>query len=230
MNGVEMRLTRRAFLKLAGSGTLFYGFVLLTGCQHKSAPEPPPIISREEWHAVPPQIAESIEGPYDATTNPGGWYVYAKPLEQVLTTIVVHHTALPLSDGPFEIQKKHMHDKGYADIGYHFVIDPDGKIYAGRDLSARGAHTGGHNTGTIGISLMGNFEETEPLEAQLTSLKRLSGYLRDAYKLTHIAGHRDFQPGVTVCPGVHLESCLPQLAIELHLKFGVEGYIGPPTP
>jgi hypothetical protein len=35
--------------------------------------------------------------------------------------------------------------KGYADIGYHIVIDSFGVLYEGRVLNARGAHTGGHN-------------------------------------------------------------------------------------
>lgn len=61
-------------------------------------------------------------------------------------------------------------------------------------------------------------------------LRELSGCLRDVYRLTHIAGHRDFQPGVTVCPGLHLEALLPELAVELGLEFGVGGYVGTPDP
>lgn len=91
----------------------------------------------------------------------------------------------------------------------------------------RGAHTGGHNTGTVGIVLLGNFQIDEPTEAQLASLRTLSGCLIDAYAITHIAGHRDFQPGITDCPGDNLEALLPDLATELGLEFGTEGYAGP---
>ena len=51
--------------------------------------------------------------------------------------------------------------------------------------------------------------------------------LIDAYAITHLAGHRDFQPGVTLCPGDNLEVLLPDLAAELGIAFGTEGYVGP---
>ena len=153
--------------------------------------------------------------------------MYEKPLAQALNTVVVHHSALPLSDGPLEIQYKHTHTKGYADIAYQFVIDQTGQIYEGRSLNVRGAHTGGHNTSTVGIVLLGNFMTGEPTEAQMASLRTLSACLIDAYDITHIAGHRDFQPGITDCPGDNLERLLPSLAVELGIKFGTEGYTGP---
>ncbi len=188
------------------------------------------IIPRAQWGAVEPDLNAPVEhGLYDAQTNPDGWMVYSQPLSQVLTTIVVHHSALPLTDGSLQIQQKHMRDKGYADIGYHFVIDDAGRIYEGRKLNVRGAHTGGHNTGTVGIVLMGNFEEAQPTAAQLSSLKLLVASLVSEYGIKYLAGHRDFQPDKTVCPGRNLEAFLPGLASELELNFGTAGYIGP-TP
>jgi hypothetical protein len=185
------------------------------------------IIPRAQWGAVEPDLnAPGEHGLYDAQTNPDGWLTYTKPLSQVLTTVVIHHSALPLTDGPLQIQQKHMHDKGYADIGYHFVIDAAGQVYEGRQLDVRGAHTGGHNTGTVGIVLLGNFEEAQPTVAQLASLKTLVASLAGQYGITYLAGHRDFQPDETVCPGRNLEVLLPGLAAELGLKFGTAGYVG----
>ncbi len=140
---------------------------------------------------------------------------------------MVHHSALPLSDGPFEIQKLHRENKGYADVGYHFLIDEHGVIYEGRPINVRGAHTGGFNTGAIGIVLLGNFELIEPTKAQLDSLTDLNYYLTLAYHVTHLAGHQDFQPGETLCPGKNLEPLLPGLAKELPLEFGTAGYVAP---
>jgi hypothetical protein len=186
------------------------------------------IIPRAEWGAVEPDLSAWGEhGLYDAEANPEGWRVYDEPLSQVLTTIVVHHSALPLSDGLREIQLLHMQQKGFADVGYHYLIDDLGQIYQGRELSVRGAHAGGHNTGTVGIVLLGNFEKVTPFEAQLASLTALSQHLVDNYGLTHLAGHRDFQPGETACPGQYLEPLLPDLATQLGLTFGIEGYAGP---
>ena len=187
----------------------------------------PVIISREAWGAAAPDHAARAEGGfYDAATNPGGWLAYAEPLRDTLNTLVVHHSASAI-DGVRDIQRLHMQTRGYADIGYHFLIGADGLIYAGRDVGARGAHTGGANTGTVGVALLGNFERGDPAPAQLDSLRQLGAYLAAAYALTHLAGHRDFQPEATVCPGAGLAPLLPGLAEELRLDYGTSGYEAP---
>ena len=177
------------------------------------------IITRAEWGATDPNL-DSVEGLFDPVINPGGWLTYTEPLPEALDIIVIHHSALPLSDGPLEIQRMHKEFKGYADIGYHFLIDDKGLLYEGRSLTVRGAHTGGHNTGAIGIVLLGNFEIAEPTEEQLTTLRALCACLIDEYTITRLAGHRDFQPGITDCPGDNLEILLPGLADELGIEFG----------
>ena len=51
-----------------------------------------------------------------------------------------------------------MWERGWTDIGYHFVIDPAGTIYEGRDIRVRGAHVEGANTGKVGLLLLGDFQ------------------------------------------------------------------------
>jgi len=219
-------LTRRWFMRLglrAGAVALLAGF---TRCTKRCSLDSLDVVPRADWGAAEPDL-DSEEGAYDPVTNPGGWLVYDQPLPQVLTTLIVHHSALPLSDGPREIQQLHLERKGFADIAYHFVIDDAGRIYEGRDLGVRGAHTGGHNTGTVGIVLLGNFQDAEPTPEQLDALRVLGACLIDVYDITHLAGHRDFQPGVTVCPGDNLYVLLPGLAAELGVAFGTAGYAGP---
>jgi len=114
--------------------------------------------------------------------------------------------------------------KGYADMGCHYVIDSLGRLYEGRVLHARGAHTGGHNTGTVGIVLLGNFNVIQPFAVQLGMLRRLIAYLKH---ITCMAGHRDFQPDEAECPGRYLEQQLPVLATTLDLKFRTGGYLPP---
>jgi hypothetical protein len=224
--------TRRRFLEL-GVAAAGAALMALLARRWRSetkplAPESLDVIVRAEWGAVEPDVETSDERiPFDPVTNPEGWMVYAEPLEEALTTIIVHHSALPLSDGPREIQQLHMQQKGFADIGYHFLIDAAGRLYEGRSLTVRGAHTGGYNTGTVGIALLGNFEVGQPTPAQSETLKGVVVYLVDLYRITHLAGHRDFQPGVTACPGRNLESLLPGLTTELGLAFGTGGYAGP---
>lgn len=102
--------------------------VKLTGCEQrpKCSLDSLDIIPRAEWGAIEPNL-DTVEGEYDTITNPGGWMVYEEPLEKVLTTIIVHHSALLPSDGPREIQQMHLQFKGYADIAYHFLIDETGR-------------------------------------------------------------------------------------------------------
>jgi hypothetical protein len=159
--------------------------------------------------------------------NPEGWLMYRGSLANVFNTVVVHHSALALADGPREIQRAHMGLKGYADMGYHFLIDGLGDPYEGRTLRARGAHSGGHNTGTVGVVLLGNFNVVEPFTRAWQTLHDLIAYLRDAYHITHVAGHHDFQPEETECPGARMRKRLPALAAELSMSFGTDGYVVP---
>ena len=217
---INRSLAYHVILKLAFINTAAF-LLLTTTCwlAQQCSLDTLDIIPRSAWGAVEPDMnAPGEHGIYDRDINPEGWLVYSGPLPQVLTTIIVHHSALPLSDGPLGIQQKHRQQKGFADIGYHFVIDEVGQIYEGRSITTRGAHTGGHNTGTIGIVLLGNFEESDPTTEQLTSLKALIACLSTEYEITHLAGHRDFQPDETVCPGEKLAGLLPKLAGDFQAK------------
>lgn len=186
------------------------------------------LITRAGWGAASPNLqAQAEHGLFDPVANPEGWLTYRDPLTKAFNTVVVHHSALPLADGPQAIQRAHMGLKGYADIGYHFLVDGLGDLYEGRILRARGAHTGGHNTGTVGVVLLGNFNVVEPFTRAWQTLRDLIAYLRDAYHITHVAGHHDFQPEETECPGAHLQKRLPALATERQMNFGTGGYVVP---
>lgn len=229
MRGYSATLSRRRLVQLglAAGGASLLALLAWPRRQRDCSTESLALIRRAAWHAVAPQLTTGAQGErslFDPDSNPDGWLVYPQPLAALLTTIIVHHSALPLRDGPYEIQQLHLKYQGFADIGYHFLIDAGGCLYEGRSLLVRGAHTGGFNTGTVGIVLMGNFETRRPPAAQLTTLKRLIICLKARYALTHLAGHRDFQPGETVCPGHHLAAILPDLATETGLTFGTAGY------
>jgi hypothetical protein len=108
-----------------------------------------------------------------------------------------------------------------------FSLTGLGDLYEGRTLRARGAHTGGHNTGTVGVVLLGNFNVIEPPAQAWQTLRNVITYLRDDYHIDYVAGHYDFQPDETECPGKHLEVRLPVLAADLRMKFGTGGYVVP---
>lgn len=121
-----------------------------------------------------------------------------------------------------------MDEKGYADLGYHFVIGPDGTIYEGRDLRIRGAHVDPQgdaqrgytfgNTGTVGIALIGEFNGASPTAKQMEALKKLIASLRDSFDIRCMTHHRDVNP--TDCPGDMCVPLLPPLARELGMTYG----------
>jgi hypothetical protein len=193
-------------------------------------PTPPALtlVTREEWGAVPPNLeAFGEHGQFDPVTNPTGWLVYDRPLAEVLTTLIVHHSASAL-DGPRDIQKLHMERRGYADVAYHYLIGYQGQLYVGRDVHVRGAHTAGFNTGTVGACLLGNFQNQQPAAAQLDTRRILAANLAATVGIGYLASHQDFLPGETLCPGEHLAPLLPELAAGVGLAYGTQGY-GPPA-
>lgn len=190
----------------------------------------PAIISRAEWGAEPPNHDAPNEfGVTDDPTDPA-WYTYAKSLDQVYNTVAIHHTAALLfsNETMRDVQKLHMERNGWADVGYHYAIDRNGIVYEGRDVHVRGASVAGHNTGTLGVVLMGDFEFDQPLEVQLTCAQALINWLASEYPLTHLAGHGEFNPE-TSCPGTNLKTHLDALAERAGLQRGTGGYV-PPAP
>ena len=94
--------------------------------------------------------------------------------------------------------------KGWSDIGYHYLVHLDGSISYGRDVSKRGAHTKGFNTGSIGICYVGGVEtdgktpkDTRTPE-QKESLLDLIKILKKLNSNAVVHGHRDF--AAKACP------------------------------
>ena len=186
------------------------------------------LITRAGWGAGTANWETSGEtGVFDAEANPGGQLLYLEPLSDWLNTLIVHHSALEYLDGPREIQRLHILQNGFADVGYHFLVDGLGQVYEGRPLNERGAHTGGYNTGTVGVCLLGNFEVVQPVRAQLDSLREVAAYLREIVGISHLTGHRGFQPEATVCPGENLWPLLAEVAVETGLQWGTDGFVVP---
>lgn len=188
----------------------------------------PPIISRDDWGALPVNhSARNERGFYESGVNPEGWYVYAGDLRDSYQTLVAHHSAFYKANGRatlLEVQRLHRDDRGWADVGYHFMLDVDGAIYAGRDLGVRGVHTQGRNTGSVGVCLLGDFRYRSPSQAQWSALIALGRWLVAELALTHIAAHNQFNEG-TVCPGPRVTDQLSALAELLGVGYGVDGYI-----
>lgn len=106
--------------------------------------------------------------------------------------LVVHHTAQkvmgdarPGVERMRAIYQYHAASKRWGDIGYNYVIDETGQIYEGRaggDNVVAG-HAYCNNVGTLGIAMMGNFEEEEPTQVQVKALQWLLRELADKHDI-----------------------------------------------
>lgn len=100
--------------------------------------------------------------------------------------------------------------RGWSDIGYHWAVDRDGEIAAGRPMSRVGAHVKGRNTGTIGICLVGGHGSDATDRAsdhftivQLKALRALIEKLRRDYPhIKYVTGHNQY--AAKACPGFHV--------------------------
>lgn len=221
------RLQRRQLLwqGLVGAGVLAAGPTLLragsppsvdlAGARLVGAMAAPPIVSRAEWGAD-----ESLRR---------GTRDFAP-----ITRAIVHHTVTANAEPDPAARVRAIHEfhvvgNRWADIGYNFLVDAAGRIYEGRSAGTGppfgedgaghgviGAHADGHNTGTVGIAVLGTYTGAGavPTQAALDAVAAVVAWKfgnrgiepRGAGSLI---SHRDVV--ATGCPGEGLHRQLPQL-------------------
>jgi len=202
----NMFTTRRHFMRLllatAGAGTL-------AACRAGAAvvKRPLPIVNLD---FLPSRLGLHRRSCWTDVV-PNAWQIReAKPFARV----TIHH------QGAAEAKSSHENSVvadidailgghrrlGYADIGYHFVIDFDGRLWEGRSLSYAGAHVSSQNDDNIGILALGNYNRQNPSAATVASLKGLVAALQQHYSIKpdQLFGHREL--GASDCPGKHLFS------------------------
>ena len=155
---------------------------------------------------APKRASASASGLPDGVNPPGG-------LRRNWQYIVIHHSASD-SGSAQHFDRFHRFQKGWDELGYHFVIgngrgSGDGSIEVGSRWwkQKHGAHCktpdNRYNDYGIGICLVGDFEAGGgPSRAQMQSLGRLVRYLAEACEIhqSNINTHG----GVThktACPG-----------------------------
>ena len=127
---------------------------------------------------------------------------YGKRKLSLVKYIVIHHSAI---DGfnAFDYAKWHL-KRGWAGIGYHYVIEKDGKIRQTNELTTLSYHVKGFNTKSIGISMSGNFEKHKPTDAQEKSLVTLIKKIKkDVNPKLLVKGHKELS--ASACPGKHVD-------------------------
>lgn len=195
----------------------------------------PDVVSRTQWGCP-----DGSSSPWD----PG-------PAISV-NTIFVHHSAGRNSSSDWESEVRDIwssHSRstlllgnGWLDIGYHYLIDPNGVVYQGRagttaSKDVEGAATYHFNSDSVSICLLGTFNNVAPTSAALSSLKSMLAWkcsqkgidpegthwdTENLVVLSNISGHRDtnlirYDNGddLTECPGESLYRLLPDIRQEV---------------
>lgn len=171
---------------------------------YEAAPEVSPIsgiIARREWTNAQPNM--SLINPMNG-----------------ISRITVHHDGMPPANLRAKadvasrlelIRRAHVgnHDDGgknWADIGYHYVIDPQGRVWEGRAVRFQGAHVRNNNEHNLGIMVLGNFDEQKPTPEALSTL---DAFLADRMRACRIGLDRVYthqEINATACPGKHLQA------------------------
>ncbi len=209
---------------------LVLGAALMAGCQQQTAmidtlpaptfdgpntapARPAPVMVRATPPVAPaPPKAEVKPAPF--TGIPTAWVPSAAVKPRPWQWIVVHHSDTA-GGGAAAFDRFHK-DKGWDELGYHFVIGngtdtADGQVEVGPRWPKQkwGAHAktpdNRFNDFGIGICLVGNFDNTHPTAAQMRSLVKLVAYLEKTYHIPsdRVLGHRDTKS--TDCPGRYMD-------------------------
>lgn len=182
----------------------------------------------DDWEA----IEEFKENPFiDQVITEKDGHLLKWPLQYTndIKFLAVHHTATTADlNNPRQairnIQYYHAVKRDWGDIGYNYIIDQQGNIYEGREGGEKviGGHSREINKVSVGISILGNYQNEDVPEAAMESLTKLLKSLSDQYNLDVngydiyesksypvLGGHSDYS--ATSCPGIYGKSFLPIL-------------------
>lgn len=112
------------------------------------------------------------------------------------------------------MQRYHMDTKGWSDIAYNFVVDPDGlEVYTGRGAGYAPGAQKGHNTGTHAICVIGDFRKQAVSQGLINRLGELVayGHTQGWWPAAFNGGHRQAPGQSTTCPGDNLVNAIPAI-------------------
>jgi len=130
-------------------------------------------------------------------------------------TIVIHCADTP-DDRDVDaatIKKWHVEERGFDDIGYHYVIRRNGLIEPGRDIKVQGAHAVQVNGTSVGICMVGRSEFDA---RQFESLRDLVQSLLRIYPDSKVIGHCDVEPKKPHCPGFDVSKWFTEAIPSIH--------------
>jgi hypothetical protein len=216
------QLTRRGFVAMS--------LLMATGCatsQRLSMNMPDPVWGPIPGMAPPTPVAvPTVAQPLLATPSAGlvaraGW-AKGSPVATLMNRmlparrITVHHDGMApfyatatssIANRMESIRRAHRH-RGWGDIGYHYALDPAGRVWMARPLLWQGAHVKDQNHGNIGIVVLGNYSEQGLNAAQVSGLDTFIKVLMRQYSIpsNEIWTHQEFPTAHTECPGRSLQA------------------------
>lgn len=148
----------------------------------------------------------------DGIVGPETWAALGfASYRRTITKIILHCTATPEGKDYTVEQIRQWHlERGFSDIGYHYVIYRDGSIHEGRPVGIVGAHCTGQNTCSIGVCYVGGEEPDgshRPKDTrtpqQRQALRSLVEQLQAEYPGATVHGHYEFAnkacPSFKIC-------------------------------
>lgn len=132
-----------------------------------------------------------------------------KPLIPERVAFLVVHCSATRPSQDFDVSDiRRMHlQRGFFDVGYHFVIKRDGTVQEGRPLDRQGAHAERFNHLSVGVCMIGGVTEKDVNVAednftpeQFASLKKVLADLRTKFPHAEVLGHRDLPNVKKACP------------------------------
>lgn len=101
----------------------------------------------------------------------------------------------------------------FGQTSYHHVVELDGSSVRTLNDNQRGAHTGGANTGNIGICYVGGVDakmnpKDTRTEAQKIKLRALVAEYKAKFPNIIVRGHRDWRGVKKACPSFDVGTAL----------------------
>lgn len=127
------------------------------------------------------------------------------PKKRKINEIIIHCTAtefgFPVTKD--DLYQWHVKERGFSEIGYHYVVHSNGHISFYRSLLKPGAHCKGHNKYSIGIAYVGGLINGMPCDTRTFPQKESLNYLIESlcnrFPITKITGHNEYSNKACPC-------------------------------